>query len=789
MNRKVPLLILAALAVLLIPLILLSGGPEADSVRGRVAGDVEEALEDVGTEDLPARARAFLDTDRPWRAARAMDRYLERMEEDEVRPEERVLAARAYGGSGGWREALALLEAIPAVESYENGLGAYLLGRARDEAGDDAGAVEAYRAFLVAAPAGELEDERRAARLRLGLALIRAGAGDQGREVIEGMGVAGSRWIRLLQAEALAATGDTAGVRAAVSGFTDGIPGLWAWRSRVAAARSAGDLAGARSLANRARAWAGTTTTQAEFLLTAGRIALEMGDVAAARDAFRGVIDRRPSGGHARSAAALLREGEPTPADHLAMARVAAAQGLHEEAIDGFRRWLEDGSGGGADRATVHHELASSLFYAEEYGDVEAALRPVAGQTRARLLLARAEAHRGQIDEAVDIYTALARRGGRLGAEGLFLAAGTLHDAGEDERATEIYRVVVRRYPGTERMGLATMRLAGIAFEGGDYAEAARLWDGYRTRYPRGDRGLQATYWAGRAREAAGDVADAEALYREVLQRERDSYYALMASRRLNESFWPLPLSDSPPASAEAAARVTGWMREMDLLREAGFPEAASALADDLVDAVGGDRATRYALAEALADRGYSQRAIRIGITLEGSGPPNVRLLRILYPFPYRTLITEEARDRGLDLFIAAALIRQESMFEVRITSPAGARGLMQIMPPTGRRLAEAVGIEEWDADLLYHPEINVHLGIRYVAQHMESYDGSLPSVFSAYNAGSHRVRWWSEYPEYGNDELFTERIPYKETRDYVKILTRNRALYSGLYSGEDPAS
>jgi soluble lytic murein transglycosylase len=121
-------------------------------------------------------------------------------------------------------------------------------------------------------------------------------------------------------------------------------------------------------------------------------------------------------------------------------------------------------------------------------------------------------------------------------------------------------------------------------------------------------------------------------------------------------------------------------------------------------------------------------------------------------------------------------------MFEVRITSHVGARGLMQIMPATGRELAEAVGIERWDPEMLYHPEINVHLGTRYVARHWQNYDGSLPSVFSAYNAGWHRVEWWKEFAEYGDDELFTERIPFRETRDYVKILTRNHALYQGLY-------
>jgi soluble lytic murein transglycosylase len=236
-------------------------------------------------------------------------------------------------------------------------------------------------------------------------------------------------------------------------------------------------------------------------------------------------------------------------------------------------------------------------------------------------------------------------------------------------------------------------------------------------------------------------------------------------------------MAASPADSPAAARQVAAWMAGIDLLRAAGFEDEASAEADRVVAAAGSNAPTLYALAEALAERGYSQRAIRLGLRLQGSAQPSRRLLRILYPFPYRTLITEEARGRDFDPFIAAALIRQESMFEARITSHVGARGLMQIMPATGRDLAEAVGIDRWDPDVLYHPEINVHLGTRYLARHIGNYDGSLPSVFSAYNAGHHRVAWWSEFPEYDNDQLFTERIPFLETRDYVKILTRNHVV------------
>jgi soluble lytic murein transglycosylase len=786
MFRRI-LLALFAAAVLaaVVPIVMLAVRSDEIVVERNVPGDVEETVEGVDTEELVATARALLSTARPWRAARAMERYLE--EEPAPPDDHRVLAARAEAGWGAWPEVLALLQDVPALESYDHGIGLYLLARALDESDRPEEAVDAYRAFLaLSPPAGTLEDERESARLRLALALIRTGEAEAGGQELDGLGVGDSPWFRILQADALAGRGDTAAVRALVDGLDEGMPGLRGWRARVAAARAAGDLARARSLANEARAWARTTDTRSEFLLRAGRIALEMGDVDAARDAFRTVVDMSPSGSHARAAGDLLREGDMTPADHLAVARVLDAQGLHDEAVDGFRRWL-DARPGDADRPAVLMELASALFYAGEFRDAAAALRPIDDRVDARMLIARAEAHRGRIEAATDIYLDLAREhsGTSRGLEGLFLAAGTFHDDGDVERARALYRDVVRRYPGTARMGLATMRLAGMAYEEGDFAEAARLWDGYRTRFPQGDRALQATYWAARAREENGDPAGAAPLYRAVLEADRLSYYALRASQRLGEPFWPVPLDPAPAASPAADRRVAGWMREVDLLRGAGLEDAAAARADEIADEAGTDRAVRYALAEALAERGYTRRAILMGLGLQGSGPPDLRLLRILYPFPYRTLITEEARDRGLDPFIAAALIRQESMFERFITSPAGARGLMQIMPATGRRLAEAAGMVRWSPELLYHPEVNVHLGIRYVAQHMGTYEGSLPSVFSAYNAGPHRVEWWSEFPEYGDEEAFTERIPYRETRDYVKILTRNRHLYRGLYGGD----
>lgn len=750
----------------------------------RMAGDVAAELRAADTEELPVHARAYLASDRPWRAARVMRRYRE--ENEDVSDDLRVLAARAEAGWGAWQRVHALLRDVRSLDTYDHGIGLYLLGRARDAAGDAAGATAAYASFLTLPLTKETAAERGPARLRLALALIAAGQRDSAaaelRAISNQLGD-GAVWVDLLAADALAARGDTMAVREISARHTEGVAGLHAWRARIEAATRAKDADAARALAVQARKWAQTKSTRAEFLVAEGRTALALGDDAGAREALRAAIAHGSGGAAARAAAELLQHDSMAPDDHLAIARVQSAQGYHAESIAGYRRWLDARIGTAAERAEVHMEHANALFYAGRYDDVAAALRPVMRQTSARMLHARAEAHAGRPKAAIRIYLELAGQYARtgVGAQALFLAAGTHHDEWQVDRARSIYQRVVREYPGTTQMALAMMRLAAIAFVEKEYAEAAGSWDEYRTRYPRGRHVLEAMYWSARARAQAGDSVAAATLFREVRERQRDSYYALKASEHLGQPFWPLPMSASPRETGRATQMVNTWMAAIDLLRDAGFPDHASAEADRIVAAAGRDTATLYALAEALAERGYSRRAIGIGMRLQ-KGPPNQRLLRILFPFPYRTLITEEARARDLDPFIAAALIRQESMFEARITSLAGARGLMQIMPATGSKLAAAVGLKEWHPAVLYQPEINVHLGTRYLTQHMHNYDGSLPSVFSAYNAGAHRVKWWSEFPEYEDEELFTERIPYAETRGYVKILTRNRALYAGLY-------
>jgi soluble lytic murein transglycosylase len=239
------------------------------------------------------------------------------------------------------------------------------------------------------------------------------------------------------------------------------------------------------------------------------------------------------------------------------------------------------------------------------------------------------------------------------------------------------------------------------------------------------------------------------------------------------------------PASDSADHRVREAMRRVDALAELGRRDDMVVEVERLRKALSGQGPAEYALAESLTERGHTLTAIGMGWELyRRAGQWNPRLLRIVYPFPFRGIVMAEARERGLDPYLVAGLIRRESAFNPTVTSGAGAMGLMQVMPETGRALAGEAAVRPFDTGLLMQPDINVHLGTLYLATMLDRFDHDLPLVLSAYNAGPTRAARWRDLPEARDPELFTERVPYGETRDYIRAVVMHRALYRALYPG-----
>jgi soluble lytic murein transglycosylase len=106
----------------------------------------------------------------------------------------------------------------------------------------------------------------------------------------------------------------------------------------------------------------------------------------------------------------------------------------------------------------------------------------------------------------------------------------------------------------------------------------------------------------------------------------------------------------------------------------------------------------------------------------------------------------------------------------------------MQLMPPVGAELARSKGIRPWDPEMLYDPAISIRLGTLHLRDLARKYPKDLVKILAAYNAGEARVEKWSTKAGANDPEVFTERIPFVETRDYVRIVLRNQAYYDALY-------
>jgi soluble lytic murein transglycosylase len=161
---------------------------------------------------------------------------------------------------------------------------------------------------------------------------------------------------------------------------------------------------------------------------------------------------------------------------------------------------------------------------------------------------------------------------------------------------------------------------------------------------------------------------------------------------------------------------------------------------------------------------------------------------RALFPLPYWSTLKKEAERKGVDPYLVASLIRQESAFNVTARSRANALGLMQLLPRAARQYARKEKIPRWSSKKLFDPEINIRLGVAYLADTIRLHDGRLELALAAYNAGDERVESWVEEQMkmgIGEDPMeFVESIPFTETREYVQILLRNLSYYKKIYGG-----
>ena len=163
---------------------------------------------------------------------------------------------------------------------------------------------------------------------------------------------------------------------------------------------------------------------------------------------------------------------------------------------------------------------------------------------------------------------------------------------------------------------------------------------------------------------------------------------------------------------------------------------------------------------------------------------PNSNGERNFYRFPlaFWKMVKQHAEERGVDPYLILALIRQESLFDTRARSSAAALGLMQLLPSTAKRVAKQLGMSSPSPATLFEPEVNLALGTQYLKDLLQRYSNNWFKAIAAYNAGESAVDRWEKEIVTDDSEEFVERIPYTETRGYVKLVMRNHRIYKKLY-------
>lgn len=739
----------------------------------RDAGSASRTSRDV-LED----AAAALADGRPWRATL----LLEPIVGDSSRRTSAalLLAARAAAAWQGWRRVELLLGGEPAwLDSLEGGIGRELLARAAlDRRADTAAARHAERAAAAAR-----DSQQRGARLTLA-----ARAHDRMRDWPR------ARDLYLRAGSDLPTIGDWLLLRAAAVTGEDSVRRRMYGDLRSAAARARiawteaaarerfGDLVGAAAAYDSLGARVSATRIRLAGAASSGDSAA----YAAARAALLGIVGSA-GGSTTREALQLLDADSArlSPTQELAVARSAAAAGLPDRAADGFARAFAGGAGTVRDRFTfgeVLFRLDRFPEAARQFGEVtgDSALVASAAYQRARSLL-RAGHLTGARSALRRIVT---RHAGDTSAAAmaLFLLADLASDEGRDGAARTAYRDVARHYGTSSLAPAARFRAAIIAYVDGNARLAALELDTLRTRQASSSEVWSATYWSGRSWARAGDSAAARERWRELASRAPLSYYGMLAALRLGERPWspaaaagPLPVDS---AVAAAAARVA-------MLDTAGLQPEAREEIDALVTRGESSPERAMAIARALQRLGQTSRAIALANRADEER--GAAAYRLRFPVVQEPVLAFESKARGLDIALVAALIRQESSFMPAATSPAGARGLMQLMPSVGRQVAAALKFPLWDVALLHQADVNVQLGTRHLAGLLRSYDGDEALTLAAYNAGRSRVTRWLAKRGTADRELFIERIPYVETRDYVRIILRNKELYRALYGWPAP--
>ena len=323
--------------------------------------------------------------------------------------------------------------------------------------------------------------------------------------------------------------------------------------------------------------------------------------------------------------------------------------------------------------------------------------------------------------------------------------------------------------------------------------------------FPHDSFAKAAEFWIAKSYERQNQLKLAETIYSEIVKANH-WYYSGRAKEHLKRLRSQTDAPIKPEILAIPRARVAvdspAWknigskktLRVEQLMRLKLFEDALTELEGTVKRDSSNLRDNYYNLILCLEKLQKFQQAHRYADKLsnfrslrgENNAMP-IELYRLLYPLYYTDHLQKHTTKYEIDPLFVAAMIREESRYNADIVSYAGAVGLMQIMPATGRELAGRLKIPRFNKKMLYNPDINIQMGTWYMKSLMNQFDNSHLLVAGAYNGGPGRMRRWLDGKKIPDLDEFVEDIWIDQTRRHIKKVVDSYLIYQELYGKNTP--